>query len=166
MATTLLVSPNGIVRMTIASVFSAGMAGPIDRSRWSPRWGREANGGHHRPLAPAHSAPLAWSEVVVACQVQEAVEGVIRQFLPRLPVEFLRHASGRLDADDDVAGEPPGRFAPEISSRLAPETRELAEPLDSAQTKAVAGLRVVNLTWGGEAETGKQPGSVQAAARL
>lgn len=59
-----------------------------------------------------------------------------------------------------------GRFAPEILSRLAAETRELAEPLDSAQTKAVAGLRVVNLTWGSEAETGTQPGSVKSAARL
>ena len=54
-----------------------------------------------------------------------------------------------------------GRFAPEISSRLAPETRELAEPLDSAQTKAVAGLRVVNQ----RGEVRRRLGSNRAACK-
>ena len=60
-----------------------------------------------------------------------------------------------------------GRFAPEILSRLALETRELAEPLDNGQTKAVAGLRYVDLTWEGEyADSCELAAGAQSTARL
>ena len=60
----------------------------------------------------------------------------------------------------------PGRFSPEILSRLALETRELAEPLDSGQTKAVAGLRHVNLTWGDEVRPSELASGTPSTARL
>ena len=61
-----------------------------------------------------------------------------------------------------------GRFPNEILSRLASETRELAEPLDSRQTKAVAALRHVNLTWPGaeEGRPSELASNTQSAARL
>ena len=37
--------------------------------------------------------------------MEEAVNHVIRQFVPSLPAEFSRHLLGRLDAHNDVAGK-------------------------------------------------------------